>query len=120
MELWGGLGQEHFPTPSLEKFLGPARATQSADWVPRTRFLVLSWSTYKIARPHGSGSFVCGAQERTRTSKPLRALPPQGSASTNFATWAYEILYLTPLWELLLLLEQVLLLKKLRHDAPQR
>ena len=29
-----------------------------------------------------------GAQERTRTSNPLRGLPPQGSASTNFATWA--------------------------------
>ena len=27
-----------------------------------------------------------GAQERTRTSNPLRELPPQGSASTNFAT----------------------------------
>jgi hypothetical protein len=29
-----------------------------------------------------------GARERTRTSMPLRALPPQGSACTNFATRA--------------------------------
>ncbi len=34
------------------------------------------------------GKVSSGAQERTRTSKPLRALPPQGSACTNFATWA--------------------------------
>src|SRR3989344_2971506 len=35
----------------------------------------------------------CGyhcARERTRTSNPLRELPPQGSASTNFATRACE------------------------------
>ena len=31
-----------------------------------------------------------GAQERTRTSNPLRGLPPQGSASTSFATCAYR------------------------------
>ena len=29
-----------------------------------------------------------GAQERTRTSTPLRALAPEASASTNSATWA--------------------------------
>ncbi len=29
-----------------------------------------------------------GAQERTRTSTPLRALGPEPSASTNSATWA--------------------------------
>jgi hypothetical protein len=31
--------------------------------------------------------FAC-AQDWIRTSTPLRALPPQSSASTNFATWA--------------------------------
>jgi hypothetical protein len=30
---------------------------------------------------------VC-AQDWTRTSMPFRAPPPQGGASTNFATWA--------------------------------
>ncbi len=36
--------------------------------------------------------FCLSAQERTRTSMPLRALPPQGSTSTNFATcaWGYS------------------------------
>src|SRR5687767_6425012 len=29
-----------------------------------------------------------GAQEKTRTSTPFRALEPESSASTNFATWA--------------------------------
>ena len=29
-----------------------------------------------------------GAQDWTRTSMPFRAPPPQGGASTNFATWA--------------------------------
>ena len=28
------------------------------------------------------------AQDWTRTSMPFRAPPPQGGASTNFATWA--------------------------------
>jgi site-specific DNA recombinase len=32
-----------------------------------------------------------GARERTRTSKPLRAYPPQGYASASFATRAYLI-----------------------------
>ncbi len=30
------------------------------------------------------------AQDWIRTSTPFPALPPQGSASTNFATWATE------------------------------
>ena len=29
------------------------------------------------------------AQDWIRTSTPFPALPPQGSASTNFATWAF-------------------------------
>ncbi len=29
-----------------------------------------------------------GAQERTRTSTPIRALAPEASASTSSATWA--------------------------------
>ncbi|MEK0421286.1 MAG: hypothetical protein RLZZ161_1137, partial [Bacteroidota bacterium] len=34
--------------------------------------------------------FWCCAQDWIRTSTPFPALPPQGSASTNFATWAFE------------------------------
>ncbi len=42
------------------------------------------------------GAFLCwanaqpvfGAQDWTRTSILFTVLPPQGSASTNFATWA--------------------------------
>jgi hypothetical protein len=30
-----------------------------------------------------------GAQERTRTSTPLRELAPEASASANSATWAH-------------------------------
>ncbi len=43
-------------------------------------------------KPALAGFNYC-ARERTRTSKPLRALPPQGSASTNFATRAYLKIY---------------------------
>lgn len=32
---------------------------------------------------------MCGAQDWTRTSMLLKALPPQGSVSTNFTTWAF-------------------------------
>ena len=32
--------------------------------------------------------FDCGAQEKTRTSTPLRAQVPETCASTNSATWA--------------------------------
>ena len=45
-------------------------------------------------RKHASGLTVLSAQERTRTSMPLRALPPQGSTSTNFATCASQLLFL--------------------------
>jgi hypothetical protein len=31
------------------------------------------------------------AQDWIRTSTPLRALRPEHSASTNFATWAFQI-----------------------------
>ena len=43
---------------------------------------------------HGLGretrrlKFENGAQEKTRTSTPLRVLAPEASASTNSATWA--------------------------------
>ena len=35
---------------------------------------------------------MIGAQEKTRTSTPVRILAPEASASTNSATWA--LLYL--------------------------
>jgi hypothetical protein len=38
------------------------------------------------------GFKVLGAQEWIRTITPLRALRPEHSASTNFATWAYLVL----------------------------
>ena len=34
------------------------------------------------------GKLENGAQEKTRTSTPLRVLAPEASASTNSATWA--------------------------------
>ena len=36
-------------------------------------------------------SLRIGAQEKTRTSTPFRTLAPEASASTNSATWAYQI-----------------------------
>ena len=38
--------------------------------------------------PHFVRDFFVCAQDWIRTSTPFPALPPQGSASTNFATWA--------------------------------
>jgi hypothetical protein len=38
-------------------------------------------------------SFVFGAQDWTRTSTPVKALPPQSSVSTNFTTWAFPSPY---------------------------
>jgi hypothetical protein len=45
----------------------------------------------KKARTKVRPYFIC-AQERTRTSNPLLGLPPQGSASTNFATCADQLI----------------------------
>ena len=42
----------------------------------------------KIKKAPKIWSFQPGAQDWIRTSTPFPALPPQGSASTNFATWA--------------------------------
>ena len=36
---------------------------------------------------------IVGAQERTRTSTPLRAPAPEAGASTNSATWARELVF---------------------------
>jgi site-specific DNA recombinase len=41
-----------------------------------------------------SEQVTTGARERIRTSKPLRALPPQGSASASFATRAQFLKYI--------------------------
>ncbi len=42
---------------------------------------------FKIRKPATGAGFIC-AEEEIRTPKPFRALPPQSSASTNFATSA--------------------------------
>ena len=42
---------------------------------------------HKKSRTSCRTFFIC-AQDWIRTSTPFPALPPQGSASTNFATWA--------------------------------
>ena len=42
----------------------------------------------KEKRPAESASLFLCAKEEIRTPKPFRALPPQSSASTNFATFA--------------------------------
>jgi hypothetical protein len=42
----------------------------------------------KSLRPQCNPFNLFGAQERTRTSTPLRELAPEASASANSATWA--------------------------------
>ena len=42
----------------------------------------------QIKNPAQCAGFFYRAQDWIRTSTPFPALPPQGSASTNFATWA--------------------------------
>jgi hypothetical protein len=47
----------------------------------------------KNGQPNGSPTIYkdkIGAQERTRTSTPLRELAPEASASANSATWAFQ------------------------------
>jgi hypothetical protein len=41
-----------------------------------------------VSRSERNFSYLYGAQERTRTSTPLRELAPEASASANSATWA--------------------------------
>src|ERR1017187_5981640 len=62
-------------------------ATSSSTSSTKTRQKVQStlkvcWRRVKVDRVQN------GAQERTRTSTPLRELAPEASASANSATWA--------------------------------
>ena len=45
-------------------------------------------SEVKMKKTALTAVFVFGAQEKTRTSTPVRILAPEASASTNSATWA--------------------------------
>ncbi len=49
---------------------------------------LVSYSFVKLILTDSSLMNLTGAQERTRTSTPLPAQPPQGCVSTNFTTWA--------------------------------
>ena len=42
-------------------------------------------------KTHHVAGFIVRAEEEIRTPKPFQALPPQSSASTNFATSAFEV-----------------------------
>lgn len=46
------------------------------------------------APAEGALCFVIGAQKKTRTSTPLRALAPEASVSTNSTTWALKAMHL--------------------------
>src|ERR1039457_4177387 len=64
-------------------------ATSSSTSSTKTRQKVQStlkvcWRRVKVDRVQN------GAQERTRTSTPLRELAPEASASANSATWAFR------------------------------
>ena len=48
---------------------------------------------YRKSPSLATEAFIFGAQEKTRTSTPLRALGPEPSASTNSATWALQLRY---------------------------
>jgi hypothetical protein len=45
----------------------------------------------KIIKDLSGAQSLSGAQERTRTSTPLRAPAPEAGASTNSATWAHML-----------------------------
>ena len=47
-----------------------------------------SFARRQIKNPAQCAGLFTRAQDWIRTSTPFPALPPQGSASTNFATWA--------------------------------
>src|SRR5687767_5272388 len=66
--------------PSKMKGEGASRTGEAADPL-RT---ILGGSRRGTGFRRGDG----GAQERTRTSTPLRAPAPEAGASTNSATWA--------------------------------
>ncbi len=52
---------------------------------PRTTHFTIP---FKALTGLNKGNSKTGAQEKTRTSTPIRALAPEASASTNSATWA--------------------------------
>ena len=75
-------------SPSLPHFASRLARPAALGWYPRSLSSPLLWLQNNSRRTLSRTAPLFCAQERTRTSKPLRALPPQGSTSTNFATWA--------------------------------
>ena len=73
-----------FPTPSAWAVVFPCSLLKASfQRSQRKTPLQLRWKG------------VC-AQDWIRTSTPFPALPPQGSASTNFATWATDRIEIRP------------------------
>ena len=75
-----------WPTPRKQY---PASNTPQATRRNHTSHALLK--TIQKTRPAKNVTgLVCSAQDQTRTDTPLLALPPQSSASTNFATCAFD------------------------------
>ena len=78
-----------FTFPKKEAGRHPASNTPQATRRNHTSHALLK--TIQKTRPAKNVTgLVCSAQDQTRTDTPLLALPPQSSASTNFATCAFD------------------------------
>ena len=49
---------------------------------------------FKCSKRYTAYCYRDGAQKKTRTSTPLRALAPEASVSTNSTTWALKAMHL--------------------------
>ena len=83
-------GRQGTSTPVFKKKI--PHTVQDFSLVPKTGFPACRQAGNQHTRYKKKSRTVCrtflGAQDWIRTSTPFPALPPQGSASTNFATWA--------------------------------
>ncbi len=75
------------------------RRLQVPTWFGLCNIQIQQKKVEKVDHIHSTGTLVYqndkfrnfGAQEKTRTSTPIRALAPEASASTNSATWAGNV-----------------------------
>ena len=85
------------PNETVFVFLGAekCRAAVSHAWNVKEKMRDASMASWqqKSRKPDGYAAFenlLLGAQEGTRTPTVLPPLGPEPSASTNFATWAFQ------------------------------
>ena len=79
------LRYSHLGEPHLREAVERLRRGQLAPQLAPAKMV----SHRQHWRPQRNSFNLFGAQERTRTSTPLRELAPEASASANSATWAF-------------------------------